>query len=204
MDWNSRILVITDASLGALVACVAAKEASLAARADGAAPPPRPIAWIPAWVPESHRAAAEQIGHTYGLEVLRQSGAPGPGPRDLVESAMLVQAAYAAAHHACAGVLWPAHAGPAPDAQPDLVTISRMIDKALLVGRLCALDAEHHNVPGIRVDAPYADFSDLQIADLARDLDVRTRLCWWWEDPAGAAEKARWTAAFETLGTPIS
>lgn len=207
MDWNARVLVICDGSLASVVACVAAKEASLAARPDGAPPPPRPVAWIPAGLTESQQASAALIGQTYGLEVVAQGDTLGPDATpDLVESTMLVHAVYAAAHRGCPAVFWPAHApgsNQSPDADPDLNTIARIIDKALLVGRLCALDAEHHNIPAIRVEAPYADLNTEQIADLARDLEVKLSLCWWWEDPAGAAEKARWTQAFEKIRTPV-
>lgn len=214
MDWTARVLVITDGSLASLVACVAAKEASLASRGEGLPTPPRPAAWVPGTLPVAQRQAAARIANTYGLELIAdpvRAGAPETPPGrsaqrpDLDESEMLVRAAYAGAHHGCPSVFWPAQA-PVSSAtgEVDVDAVSRLIDKALLVGRLCALDAEHHHLPSIRVDAPYADFTDQQLADLARDLDVRLSLCWWWEDPEGQAEKARWTRAYEGIRSPIA
>ncbi len=214
MDWTARVLVIVDGSLASLVACVAAKEASLASRGDGVPTPPRPAAWVPGTLPTPRREAASRIAVTYGLELITDPSPPAvpetSGGRsaplaDLEESEMLVRAAYAGAHHGCPTVFWPAQAPVSPvTSEVDVNAVSRLIDKALLVGRLCALDAEHHQLPSIRVDAPYADFTDQQLADLARDLDVRLSLCWWWEDPQGESEKARWTRAYEGIRSPIA
>ncbi len=208
MDWNSRILVINDASLAALVACVAAKEASVSVRPDNGPPPPRPVSWIPAGLSEARREAAGKIAHVYGLEAVFEPEASQSEAKaatiDVRESQMLVAAAYGAAHRGCPTVLWPAQPGQGrTTGQVDLTTIARIIDKALLVGRLCALDAEHHHLPSIHVEAPYADFTDEQMADLARDLDVKTSLCWWWEGDSSGEERARWNRAFEAIRTPI-
>ena len=48
----------------------------------------------------------------------------------------------------------------------DLDQIAQITDRAGLVSRLVAIDADVHSVPSIRIETPYADFSDRQIADL--------------------------------------
>ena len=51
--------------------------------------------------------------------------------------------------------------------------IAQIADRAVLVARLVAIDADAHGVPSIRIETPYADFTDRQIADLIADMELR-------------------------------
>ena len=118
----------------------------------------------------------------------------------LIQTPPLIHSAIGAAVAGFATVVWPVHAG--PGAEPDLDRVALAIDRALLVSRLVALDAADHGCPAIRVDTPYADFTDRQLAELALDLDAPVHTCWWWGGQGGsaAAERQRWTAALQSCG----
>jgi hypothetical protein len=60
----------------------------------------------------------------------------------------------------------------------------------------------------VRIEAAYVDFSDVQMAELAVDLDVALDSCWWaMAEGANAtllaearAARDRWTKAMESAG----
>jgi hypothetical protein len=114
----------------------------------------------------------------------------------------LLAAAYVAAAHRCDRVVWPVQS-PAPVSGEDDVDLDRIaadVDRALLVSRLVALDADEHGRPGLRIETPYVDLSDRQLAELAFDMDVPVHLCWWWEGESGAAERERWLGTLRAVG----
>ena len=65
--------------------------------------------------------------------------------------------------------------------------------------RLVGLDSDRHRCASIRVDTPYADFSDRQLAELALDLGTPFRMAPWWND-ASNEEYRRWRGVFEAIG----
>lgn len=101
------------------------------------------------------------------------------------------------------------------DEAPSVENLARELDRALLVSRLVTLDATEHGVGVFEVQTPLMDLSDVQVAEMALDLDVPIWRAWWWEAAAGKrardpsiAERAnacrdRWCAALESLGWSI-
>lgn len=97
-------------------------------------------------------------------------------------------------------------------ALPSVEALARELDRTLLVSRLVTLDAAEHGVAVFEVQAPLMDLSDVQVAEMALDLDVPIWRAWWWEvaegkranDPAlgerANACRARWCSALEALG----
>jgi hypothetical protein len=66
-----------------------------------------------------------------------------------------------------------------------------------------ALDAREHGVPSIRVETPYADFTDRQIADLVLDMELDVEACWFWRvegDAEAERERRRWESALGAVG----
>lgn len=138
---------------------------------------------------------------------LRGPGAHGTGQADTLR---LIAAAYVAARHGYEVVVWPVQFGGTGGLDtPDIDRIARTTDRALLVTRLVSLDAEEHGRPGIRVETPFVDFSDRQIADLALDMSLPVETCWWWSEgvahsgprtPLADSEYERWTTALREVG----
>lgn len=105
----------------------------------------------------------------------------------------------------------PDRARPA-DEPPSVDGLARELDRALLVSRLVTLDAAEHGVGVFEIQTPLIDLSDVQVAELALDLDVPIWRAWWWEatrgkqakDPAlgerAIACRDRWCTALESLG----
>lgn len=120
------------------------------------------------------------------------------------ESAGLLMCAYAAAAAGYSRVVWPCTAGAGEGV--DIDRAAAIMDRAVLCGRLVAIDAASHGRPGIHIETPYADLSDRQIADLALDLAVPLEGCWWWPDRETATDsgaelaRARWMPRLMDMG----
>jgi hypothetical protein len=56
----------------------------------------------------------------------------------------------------------------------------------------------------VRVEAPYADFSDRQLAELVIELDLPVWTCWWWgatnDDQPAWSDRQHWTSLLRELG----
>lgn len=187
--------MLSDGGLPSLIACLAA------AQTDSGRAAVCPIVWGAA-EPTARVAAAARQAELCGLA--RFPFQPHPAPQSSGEGAIqtlaLLQVTAAAVSAGFAALVWPVHAGPGAD--PDLDRVALSLDRALLVSRLVALDGQEHGCPAIRVDAPYADFTDRQIAELAIDLDAPVHTCWWWggQDGSAAAERQRWTTQLQSCG----
>lgn len=114
-------------------------------------------------------------------------------------SAMLLSACAQAMTLGIGRVIWPLHqggvgaGGPIESAEIDLEWMSEMTDRALLAGQLASVDVARVRRDGrggaggggsvgmVRVETPYADFSDAELLDLALDLDVPLGAAWWCE-----------------------
>lgn len=190
-----RTLVLCDASLPGLVACaMAAEEQSLADAKDGVG-----VLVFP-FTPEAE-AGVRTIADLYAL------GQPLPlpfrvdahtltgGEREVHE---LLAATYAGVRAGFDRILWPATAGVSDGV--DIDRIAQIADRALLVGRLVAVDAAAHACPSIHIETPLADFTDRQLADLALDMEVPVEACWWWQNEAGVSERRRWSNALHSMG----
>lgn len=179
-DGTSRSLVIANGGFLSLLALAMAREAVTAAGGTGE----RPIAYLPALCGPTaglKRAAAVRQADLFDAELVE---APVPSQAASAvgeaQTRLLLAAAYAATSRNAAMVLWPVRAGVADDV--DVTQASQAVDRALLLTRLVAIDADEHHQPGIRIETPFVDLSDRQVADLALDLDLPVRECWWWRD----------------------
>lgn len=205
-------LILSDGSLPSLVACaiVAAARRPEQSQAPShvlpaALPAPSPTpAPAPAHLSDRQRATALHQAALYGLSPIQAvppRGTPSaflPGEPD---SRLLVDAAYTALHLSCRTLVSPALACE-PGRAPDVPSITRLVDRCLLVSRLASLDAPEAGLPEIRVEPLFADLDDDAIADLAMDLDCPVDTCWWFADPAPQAERerSRWLPRLERLG----
>lgn len=202
---TSRVLVLNDGDIPGLVACAAAAEAAMGVTEVRERPLVLPF-------PSSiARATARTAAVQRQAELLTLGLLPAISPA--VESADaeaeirdLVAAAYGAARAGIDTVIWPVSA--ATGEAFDLDRLGAAADQALLVGRLVALDAARHGVPGIRIETPYLDLTDTQLADLAADLAAPLESVWWWqgwggEDVPAAQARARWAPALERVGWPV-
>jgi hypothetical protein len=154
--------------------------------------------------------AVSRQAELLGLEMIEGPGllaaanglATGVGSAGLRETLELTAACDAAARAGCDVVTWPAHA--ATGDALDLDRIAAIADRAVLVSRLVAIDSAAHGVPGIRVETPFADFTDRQIADLAAELELPTAACWWHDaaadDVEAQRERRRWMSALAAVG----
>ncbi len=189
-DLRATRIVVTEGDLPGLVASVIASEETV--RADPLAGD-APVLWCPS--ARSLRAVRAH-GRALGLRVLSADPpiATGvqPGER---ENHLLLQAGATALRHACPTIVWPVvPQGPAPDSPAPVEAIANIVNRATLMSRLVSLDAGQAGIPEVRVETPFVDLSDAQLADLACDVGARFEDCWWWADDSGAAsvERARW------------
>ncbi|MBM4108824.1 MAG: hypothetical protein FJ255_08450 [Phycisphaerae bacterium] len=179
-DGTSRSLVIANGGFLSLLALAMAREAVTAAGGSGM----KPIAYLPSLggaTATVKRDAAIRQADLFDAELVE---APVPSQAASAvgeaQTRLLVAAAYAATARQAALVVWPVRAGAGDEV--DVTQAARALDRALLLTRLVALDADEHHQPAIRIEAPFADLSDRQVADLALDLDLPVRECWWWRD----------------------
>ena len=131
----------------------------------------------------------------------------------------LTEAAHQAMSNECSALVCPwqaegfdAETGRDLSALPSVDALARELDRTLLVSRLVTLDAAEHGVAVFDVQAPLMDLSDVQVAEMALDLDVPIWRAWWWEAAEGKRTKdaaltawaqtckSRWCAALESLG----
>lgn len=219
---TAKALVISDGSLAALVATAMVSEE--AASGASATPTDLPgIVWpvVASWVhaaelwPACERAAGSQAD-LYGLGFMPPDHARRTTsehlaqlPAGQAETTVLLQAAYLAAQQGCRRVLWPIQCRPdVGTGDLDLDTVSRAIDRAVLAGRIASLDLDRPEwagcgVPEVRIETPFVDLTDDQLADLSRDLEVPVETCWWWGGsrgalPLGEHEASRWMPLVRT------
>ncbi len=215
LDRPDKLLVMVDGGLGSLVACASAREAYLAwanspLREPGEARAPRtvgPMALLCAPHGPSHDeklASAASIARSCLLESATLPGViETPEMRDGErQTHLLVRALHHAASLGRDTLVWPVTFGAGAGGGVDLDSLSRAVDRSLLVARLVGIDTAEHGRPMVRIETPYADFDDRQVAELAADLGVPVRLCWW-QSASGAEaerERQRWTEALTSVG----
>jgi hypothetical protein len=184
------LLVLSDGCVGGLLAmAVATRDRD------------RPVYhWMPDTGPfAAARAAAARRGAE--LYQVREATAPGEAVSALdVLSGVLLKAGAIAAAVGASEIVWPVNAPEGPDS---LERASANLQRAVLVSGLMRLE-----YGGIEIAAPYADFSDGELADLVLDMDLPIWTCWWF-DPgelqgeaaeAAAAMRERWTALLQEAG----
>lgn len=114
--------------------------------------------------------AAELIIHADAASIIADDP-PTLRAAGLRQTGMLIAAAVEAARRGLSRVIWPIHlGGPDNPAAIDLPTVADACDRALLVSQLIQIDLTGGRE--LRIETPYADFTDRQIAELALDLDA--------------------------------
>jgi len=199
-------VVMLDGDLPSMIAVTAVREEMELHRRNqsGAASGTRIGVCAVPWVGSGPRvhAAVQRLADVEGWPVVRASmpelgDSIAPGVR---ESIGLMVCAHAAAVEGFSRVVWPATAGLGEGL--DLDRLAAIVDRAMLCGRVVAIDANGHGQPAIHIEAPYADLTDRQIADLALDLSVPLEGCWWWggQDAATELARARWMPRLVEMG----
>ena len=186
-------VVVMDASLGSIVACTAALagiDASRTLRACG--------------TPQIRSQWSQLLEHFGGEWIANK-----PSPTVESDSAAnlsveLLSATLAAVERGIDRVIWPIHAGIAgKPTEMDLDAASRHVDRALLVTRIVAMDADRHHCSSIIVETPYADFSDRQLAELALDMGAPFRKAPWWGVET-SEDYRRWQGVFDGIGSTVA
>lgn len=120
-----------------------------------------------------------------------------PGLREV---ASLLFAAHAAAAAGAVRLIWPETARRGDGVELD--RLAQICDRALLVGRLVALDSAAGVAPGFVIETPFSDLSEQQIADLALDMGCPVETCWWWGLglDGSQAQRELWVPALEHVG----
>lgn len=182
-------IVISDGALPGLVAAVIASEETVRRETQGGG---SPAVWCPAG--RTHDTVAR---HAKSLGISVIPGQERGGTRSAGDTAnrLLLDAGTAALGLGCPVVVWPViHRGPSPDVLPPVERIAESVNRATLVSRLLSLDSAEAGLPEVRIETPFVDLTDQQLAELACDLGVRFEDCWWWSDdsPEAGNERARW------------
>jgi len=138
--------------------------------------------------------AGTRMAELLGLEAIGAPGTIGEPPDGPESTALLLGALDVARGFGARRVVWPIQLGGA-DPGAAVERIARAVDRALLVGRLAALDDD-----AMEVEAPLVDLSDAQLAQLAFDLEVPVEACWWWTGMSGETDRTRWLAALRAAG----
>lgn len=201
-----RVLIIDDGGLAALAACIAARIDHQ--RHEPLPSEHGPVVWSPGGAgPESHRRRDAAAAHAAHCDLhFVESG----NPAATDDTRLLLDAGEQAVAMGIARVIWPIQRLGDSDA-PSLDQAAKAVDRALLVTRLMALDADSHNLPNFLIETPYADLTDKQLAELAADLDAPAHLCWWHSTPAAsstlaeltATERSRWTRLLSDAGIAL-
>lgn len=203
---SGRTLVLCDGDLPSYHAAWAARERAIS---EGPAASPANASSMPVMAPFGVPTIVEPMEHAVALQA-RALGLTSVAtitshamPEDLpghAESIALLNACYAAVRLGCDRVVYPASA--CTGESIDLDRMAAIADRAVLVARLCSLDSLAHHTPGIRIETPYVDLTDLQLADLLLDAELSPQALWWWggsSEPARAS-LARWMRALEPMG----
>jgi hypothetical protein len=203
----SRTLLLIDGSVAGLVA--------LAIEAERGVRDAQPaVVWaadLQSHLGEDDVPAARSAIHaqaaTYGLECVQAPMLVAPG-RASEQSEALLRAAHEAASLGCRRIVW-AVQYPYEGSEPNLDLIASTVDRAMLVSRLASLDVWDQAevmVPEVRVETPFVDFSDEQLADLAVDLSVTIASAWWHTgtSPQAIASRERWQPVLAGLVAPAA
>ncbi len=210
----ARALILSDANLASLLACACAAE-ELSALDDVNASAARPVV-MPFRLSEAltqvhidsvavqtrHYALTECPGDRRPASATASSATEGER-----ESVAMLSACHLAASLGCSRVIWPVSA--AASDSIDLDRLTAIADRALVVSRLASLDTPP---VGVTIEAPYAELTDRQIADLALDIGAALETCWWWKAGAprgnankfGNSERTRWTDALAACGWAVT
>lgn len=199
-----KTLILSDGGLTSLLAAAIAREWLSVPPKKGAKAATSAVLLPRPHLPAARQRAVELQAELFGHELLapKIESIGGETSAGEMRTRELLSAGFAAARLGCETVVWPVQC--VENGEPNLEKIAKAADRAVLVSRLVAIDVDEHRVPGIAIETPYIDFTDAQIADLAADMNVPTKLCWWNQvgvaDAEAAQERERWQLAFEQVG----
>lgn len=209
-EQHERCLVICNGSIPATIALW--REAVCRPSATtGAA---KPIVWTPSALTGAASAAVKRVAAICGIDtiVTGTASAP-PNEQGAAWNAMLLAAGAEAMRHNVSRIVWPVHVEGHDEAAHDerrQEAITKAFDRALLAARLLSVDAVPPST-GI-IETPFVDLNDVQLLDLAADLDAPVGAAWWCERGVGGHTGAmttpcgvcpsckRWTAAMKKAG----
>lgn len=105
-------------------------------------------------------------------------------------------------------LIWPVHSGAATEADLRTDMIADICDRSVLASQLASLDAPRTGPGsrGVRIETPYADLTDMQVAELIVDFGAPLAACWWCDAADGSRGCAtcsacrRWNAALKAAG----
>ena len=192
MGDANDVMVVVDADLGSIVACTSALAGSAASGT------------LRAWGTIQVRSEwSELLTHFGGEWIANKSTAGLESDSAASLSIELLSATLAAAERGIDRVIWPVHAGVVgKPSEMNLDAASGHVDRALLVTRLVAMDADQHRCASIIVETPYADFSDRQLAELALDMGAPFRKAPWWGVETSENYR-RWQGVFDAIGSTV-
>ncbi len=199
----SRTLILADGSIAGLVALAAEGDRN-ARDADQA------LVWAadltshldPTEVEACRKAVSVQAG-IYGFEAVAHPMLIASS-RASDQSAALLRVAHEAARLGCRRVVWSVQY-PYIGSEPDLDIIASTVDRGLLVSRLASLDIwdqSERTIPEVRIETPYVDLNDDQLAELALDLSVSIASVWWLnaQTPGAMHARTRWRSLLQDVG----
>lgn len=162
---RADVVILMDGGLAGAIACAMECERGLRVVACQA-PPAGAVAPSDRAPLDGARAAAlvREQAELYGAVELLQGAAGVDGHADA--TALLLDAARAAGARGARRVVWALACGESID------EMFRVTERADLVGRLAALDADDRASPALRIETPFVDLTHDQLLDLARDLEI--------------------------------
>lgn len=205
-----RALVLSDGNLPALLAILTEADAGAGLGARGRRPVVLPWFADPS-VDALARKSVDEQARSFGLEIVRFDAGPprvgrlfeaGPARTTLA----LITAVYTALEIGCERVVWPVQlGGPENLDATHLAGMAEAVDRALICARISLLDGPARGMAEVRVETPFIDLTDHQLAELAWDMDAPVQRCWWWggdraPDAPGGAERERWLNALRAAG----
>jgi hypothetical protein len=187
-------MVLSDGDLPALTACAAAAEAAIGIAAANDRPVVVPFPSTVSSNPARMGAVARQA-EALLLNVLPAPATIRQSADGESESHDLISSAYAAARMGIGIIWWPECPG-------NLERMGEVAERALLAGRIVAIDSETHGLTDVRIETPYLDLNDEQLAELALDLAVPLETAWWWNaaEEEAVHSRARWIQALARVG----
>lgn len=170
MATMRNTVVMCDGSVGSLVAA-----AAVGLRAATGPKDQRAYAFLYG-TSEYHLRAAAQQATEFGLLPLPEQVPVALPSGEGMSVASILDAGLRVAALGGGELLWPA--GNQGEAEPDVGRAARMLAACLLVEQLVEVAT---GIGSVKVEAPYADLTRRQLADLAIDMDLPVAMCWWME-----------------------
>jgi hypothetical protein len=109
-------------------------------------------------------------------------------------------------------LVWPVHSGAATETDLRTDAIADICDRSLLVAQLATLDAPRTGPGsrGVQIETPYADLTDIQLAEILVDMGAPLSACTTCESAGAGSECGscgscrRWSAALRAAGARVT